>query len=98
MEAQFLERRAVELRGRHVGGDREDRRGIGLRHRQGHDEVGRARAGRGQSRGRPVTYAEKAIRHVSRRLLVRSEEPTSELQSIMRIPYAVFCCKKQSTK
>src|SRR3546814_5861799 len=94
MEAQFLERRAVELRGRHVGGDREDRRGIGLRHRQGHDEVGRARAGRGQSRGRPVTYAEKAIRHVSRRLLVaRSEEHTSELQSLMRISYAVFCLK-----
>src|SRR3546814_7178977 len=107
MEAQFLERRAVELRGRHVGGDREDRRGIGLRHRQGHDEVGRARAGRGQSRGRPVTYAEKAIRHVSRRLLVarrhqlhpiRSEEHTSELQSLMRISYAVFCLKKKTKK
>src|SRR3546814_3632227 len=24
----------------------------------------------------------------------RSEEPTSELQSLMRISYAVFCCKK----
>src|SRR3546814_3112054 len=27
--------------------------------------------------------------------LVRSEEHTSELQSLMRIPYAVFCLKKK---
>src|SRR3546814_5814138 len=29
------------------------------------------------------------------RLLLRSEEHTSELQSLMRISYAVFCLKKQ---
>src|SRR3546814_7109631 len=28
----------------------------------------------------------------------RSEEPTSELQSLMRISYAVFCLKKKPTK
>src|SRR3546814_7703718 len=28
-------------------------------------------------------------------LPIRSEEHTSELQSLMRIPYAVFCLKKQ---
>src|SRR3546814_2101685 len=28
----------------------------------------------------------------------RSEEHTSELQSLMRISYAVFCLKKQQTK
>src|SRR3546814_8645586 len=27
--------------------------------------------------------------------VLRSEEPTSELQSLMRISYAVFCLKKQ---
>src|SRR3546814_8388869 len=27
----------------------------------------------------------------------RSEEPTSELQSLMRNPYAVFCSKKKTT-
>src|SRR3546814_10363823 len=27
---------------------------------------------------------------------VRSEEHTSELQSLMRISYAVFCCKKKT--
>src|SRR3546814_3698507 len=30
------------------------------------------------------------------RLLVRSEEHTSELQSLMRISYAVFCLKKKT--
>src|SRR3546814_2862833 len=32
-----------------------------------------------------------------RRNLVRSEEHTSELQSLMRISYAVFCLKKKKT-
>src|SRR3546814_4995236 len=31
------------------------------------------------------------------RLLDRSEEHTSELQSLMRISYAVFCLKKKNT-
>src|SRR3546814_3144136 len=31
-------------------------------------------------------------------VLVRSEEHTSELQSLMRISYAVFCLKKKTTK
>src|SRR3546814_4341115 len=32
-----------------------------------------------------------------RRVLRRSEEHTSELQSLMRISYAVFCLKKKTT-
>src|SRR3546814_9556943 len=32
------------------------------------------------------------------RPLQRSEEHTSELQSLMRISYAVFCLKKKNTK
>src|SRR3546814_9434748 len=31
------------------------------------------------------------------RVLLRSEEHTSELQSLMRISYAVFCLKKKKT-
>src|SRR3546814_7831741 len=31
-------------------------------------------------------------------LVVRSEEHTSELQSLMRISYAVFCLKKKNIK
>src|SRR3546814_8702670 len=34
----------------------------------------------------------------SRTLTVRSEEHTSELQSLMRISYAVFCLKKKKIK
>src|SRR3546814_5013463 len=32
------------------------------------------------------------------RIVARSEEHTSELQSLMRISYAVFCLKKKKTK
>src|SRR3546814_7254152 len=32
------------------------------------------------------------------KILLRSEEHTSELQSLMRITYAVFCLKKKKTK
>src|SRR3546814_5424151 len=39
---------------------------------------------RGESRGRPKPF--------------RSEEHTSELQSLMRISYAVFCLKKKNIK
>src|SRR3546814_3066057 len=34
-------------------------------------------------------------RLVARNVVVRSEEHTSELQSLMRISYAVFCLKKK---
>src|SRR3546814_5627725 len=34
-------------------------------------------------------------RDAALKTLVRSEEHTSELQSLMRIPYAVFCLKKK---
>src|SRR3546814_5820102 len=36
-------------------------------------------------------------RRHSRRIAPRSEEHTSELQSLMRISYAVFCLKKKTT-
>src|SRR3546814_9133627 len=48
--------------------------------------------------GRIVDHDRKLIRH---RFIVRgerSEEHTSELQSLMRISYAVFCLKKNNTK
>src|SRR3546814_2853800 len=37
------------------------------------------------------------VRTLLRRQLVRSEEHTSELQSLMRISYAVFCLKKKTS-
>src|SRR3546814_8814546 len=36
--------------------------------------------------------------YLIRRRLFRSEENTSELQSLMRISYAVFCLKKKNNK
>src|SRR3546814_3553581 len=51
--------------------------------REAEDELARAR--------RP---AERAFGH---RHPLRSEEHTSELQSLMRISYAVFCLKKKTT-
>src|SRR3546814_2817640 len=39
-----------------------------------------------------------SIAFVACMLLVRSEEHTSELQSLMRISYAVFCLKKKKTQ
>src|SRR3546814_9999159 len=36
------------------------------------------------------------LRDARRRLRLRSEEHTSELQSLMRISYAVFCLKKKT--
>src|SRR3546814_4500671 len=41
-------------------------------------------------------FAKARIGRVSDRLFIRSEEHTSELQSLMRISYAVFCLKKKN--
>src|SRR3546814_10376556 len=38
------------------------------------------------------------LRALAGRLFPRSEEHTSELQSLMRISYAVFCLKKKKTQ
>src|SRR3546814_9108722 len=38
----------------------------------------------------------KALRREQHRDILRSEEHTSELQSLMRISYAVFCLKKKT--
>src|SRR3546814_10314700 len=44
-------------------------------------------------------HARRGARHAhAERRADRSEEHTSELQSLMRISYAVFCLKKKKTK
>src|SRR3546814_10386122 len=45
------------------------------------------------------TFEDLLVRHRVRPTLLqpRSEEHTSELQSLMRISYAVFCLKKKNT-
>src|SRR3546814_5277322 len=42
--------------------------------------------------------AETAAKHGDDQVKIRSEEHTSELQSLMRISYAVFCLKQKNTK
>src|SRR3546814_5301724 len=72
-----------------------------LRLRNGLTPTG-SRAGRrtGVSRVRGRRRENPTIRRTSIALamLVRSEEHTSELQSLMRISYAVFCLKKKKNK
>src|SRR3546814_6284347 len=52
------------------------------------------------TRGCLSCRSERFARHRQRRpvLSYRSEEHTSELQSLMRISYAVFCLKKKKKK
>src|SRR3546814_7907813 len=47
--------------------------------------------------GREIRMDEAVIERIDR-LWPRSEEHTSELQSLMRISYAVFCLKKKNNK
>src|SRR3546814_10906791 len=42
-------------------------------------------------------HREGVMRHATARDEIRSEEHTSELQSLVRISYAVFCLKKKNT-
>src|SRR3546814_4283539 len=43
-------------------------------------------------------FSPESASSIGRRPLRRSEEHTSELQSLMRISYAVFCLKKTTNK
>src|SRR3546814_8165488 len=53
-----------------------------------------SKAARARSAGREVATSRKSVE--AAKLRIRSEEHTSELQSLMRISYAVFCLKKQT--
>src|SRR3546814_2468671 len=52
-----------------------------------------------REQGRPSAFAKQEIYGAAywlRAMAARSEEHTSELQSLMRISYAVFCLKKKN--
>src|SRR3546814_1722168 len=78
---------------------------LGDRHRLARDQrlVDRSAAFEDDAIDRDF-FARADTQHVAnsdvleRDLLVRSEEHTSELQSLMRISYAVFCLKKKTTR
>src|SRR3546814_5145739 len=69
---------------------RPDRRQSGPAHRGGYQEAYRTL--------RPARRRAAARAHAAGHFHRRSEEHTSELQSLMRISYAVFCLKKKHTK
>src|SRR3546814_10527399 len=52
-----------------------------------------AHHGADRARGSGLSFVDRSDRHHH-----RSEEHTSELQSLMRISYAVFCLKKQKSR
>src|SRR3546814_6753056 len=52
----------------------------------------------GQNSRVVATEASSKLDQVAKTLPPRSEEHTSELQSLMRISYAVFCLKKKKTQ
>src|SRR3546814_5595440 len=55
-------------------------------------------ARREQARGATILFSTHVMAHAERlcdRIAIRSEEHTSELQSLIRTPYAVFCLKKK---
>src|SRR3546814_7036668 len=63
---------------------------------QSTDEGGRTRgdALQSDSTSMPIAFSDRPERTFLA-MLFRSEEHTSELQSLMRISYAVFCLKKK---
>src|SRR3546814_1834493 len=63
--------------------------------RHGHRQLGRSRGRSPPGRMIAGILGALAVSTVER--LWRSEEHTSELQSLMRISYAVFCLKKKNT-
>src|SRR3546814_263786 len=91
----FLWRRFLLALGRPLRGARIDQRdGFLGRQRVGFDRLGQGRVGRAV--GDIGTIASRHQLHLAAAGRVRSEEHTSELQSLMRISYAVFCLKNKT--
>src|SRR3546814_6019090 len=82
-----------ELRRR--GDLRQDRGGAVARPAGGDDRAADTLRRRNRPLGRGSPGVDRSATVISRPL--RSEEHTSELQSLMRISYAVFCLKKKNT-
>src|SRR3546814_7914524 len=57
-----------------------------------------ASIGPGLAKAALAVKVDGALRDLARPIEGRSEEHTSELQSLMRISYAVFCLKKKRTQ
>src|SRR3546814_1827754 len=98
----FRSRARRAARARHLPPDRAEPRrsarlaAAGSRNRV-HDRLARrVGARRGARQGHQGRLCRRLAKHPPPRL--RSEEHTSELQSLMRISYAVFCLKKKKNE
>src|SRR3546814_9384523 len=104
MTHSFPSRRASDLRDRGTGASalqhaRAGGRGTarGETRREGdHGQAGHVSAARAAGIERTAADAGRGGNHPAQRR-PRSEEHTSELQSLMRISYDVFCLKKKKT-
>src|SRR3546814_1385199 len=82
-----------KLRGRKI--EHAEHRLLPLTHRKPADRIAvEADVGQRRGRARAQCLVERALLDAEQ----RSEEHTSELQSLMRISYAVFCLKKKTTR
>src|SRR3546814_4771992 len=70
-------------------------RGAGVEGEGLHGARGAGLGAGGRGRGIAVAHEQQVVAAAADAL--RSEEHTSELQSLMRISYAVFCLKKKKT-
>src|SRR3546814_9542329 len=59
------------------------------------DEIAHRRAFAGEGRIAAIVIIDRVVEPRRNLDVLRSEEHTSELQSLMRISYAVFCLKKK---
>src|SRR3546814_10037574 len=62
----------------------------------GQKQVKSSGYGHGQANRRDLEDAKSGLSRNARHVIDRSEEHTSELQSLMRNSYAVFCLKKKT--
>src|SRR3546814_5959889 len=85
-------RRVQQRFDRHAGEDQDADHGDGVGN---HRDERRSEPERAAQADGDVAVDGAWVRQVSRHRRVRSEEHTSELKSLMRISYAVFCLKKK---
>src|SRR3546814_7822564 len=99
--------RAGDQRARSAGGDRDDRLAVKLfraktRRREEEGRTvrppysGKRSASRGGLTGKAASRQTRHLRVFARNNQHRSEEHTSELLSLMRLPYPVFCLHKKN--
>src|SRR3546814_9401256 len=87
---------AGDASGRNSGDKNEDRKRMRGEFRIAYNNAERAFAQQNGGKKPTPEQADVLARSVARTFAPRSEEHTTELPSLMRIQYAVFCCKQNT--